>query len=103
MRHEWERQHRSTHMTRCRMRVTITEVTAKTCQSILESIQELDDISNKLTLMYNYYFGIISTHIGITTTTSQFISTHTKIGTPHEKAPVTMQTEVNLLIWLFRT
>ena len=30
-----------------------------------------------------------------------FISTHTKIGMPHEKAPVTVQTEVNLLIWLF--
>ena len=24
-----------------------------------------------------------------------FISTHTKIGTPHEKAPITVQTEVN--------
>ena len=32
-----------------------------------------------------------------------FISTDTKIGTPHEKAPVTMQTEVNLLIWLFQS
>ena len=30
-----------------------------------------------------------------------FISTHTKISTPHEKAPVTMQMEVNLLIRLF--
>ena len=32
-----------------------------------------------------------------------FISTHTKIGTPHEKAPVTVQTEVNLLNPLFRS
>ena len=29
-----------------------------------------------------------------------FISTHTKIGIPHEKA--CMQTEVNVLIWLFQ-
>ena len=27
-----------------------------------------------------------------------FINTHTKISTPHEKAPITAQTEVNLLI-----
>ena len=32
-----------------------------------------------------------------------FISTHTKIGTPHKKAPVAVQTEVNLLIRLCRT
>ena len=30
-----------------------------------------------------------------------FISTHTKIGTPHKRAPVTIQTEVNLPIRLF--
>ena len=30
-----------------------------------------------------------------------FISTHTNIGTPHEKVPVAMQTKVNLLIRLF--
>ena len=26
-----------------------------------------------------------------------FISTHTKVGTPHEKAPVTVQMEVNFV------
>ena len=30
-----------------------------------------------------------------------FISTYTKIGTPHEKTPVTVQMEVNVLIRLF--
>ena len=30
-----------------------------------------------------------------------FVSTHTKIGTPHKKALVTVQMEVNLLIELF--
>ena len=32
-----------------------------------------------------------------------FISTHTKVGTPHEEAPVTVQTKVNLLIRFFGT
>ena len=32
-----------------------------------------------------------------------YIRTHTKVGTPHEKAPITIEMEVNLLIWLFRT
>ena len=32
-----------------------------------------------------------------------FIRTHAKIGTLYEKMPVTEQTEVNLLLQLFRT
>ena len=61
MRHEWK----SKSMTRCRMRVKITVVTAKTCQTDEQPTRAYtrtnskDDISNKLTLMYNCYNNIL--------------------------------------------
>ena len=56
-------------MTRCRMRVKITMVTAKTCQTDEQPTRAYtrtnskDDISNKLTLMYNCYNNIERLHM----------------------------------------
>ena len=44
----------------------------------------------------------ISTHFDYNNLTV-FISTHTKLGTPHKRAPIAMQTEVILLIRPFQT